>query len=142
MHELDTLAARRDALDDAELANLEEQSTVVDDLAEAASRRGRPRGRGRRRRRRAGGRRGGDRRADGELTVERGRRRRPASTWRRSPTTSAGAPASAASPSPSWTAGGAAAATSTCRPSSSTPVQATPPGEYADCPQCGRMLVP
>ncbi len=21
-------------------------------------------------------------------------------------------------------------------------VQATPPGEYADCPQCGRMLVP
>ena len=35
MHELDTLASRRDELDDAELANLEEQSQVVDDLAEA-----------------------------------------------------------------------------------------------------------
>ena len=34
-HELDALAARRDELDDAELANLEEQSTVVDDLAAA-----------------------------------------------------------------------------------------------------------
>jgi predicted nucleic acid-binding Zn-ribbon protein len=34
-HELDTLAARRDELDDAELANLEEQSQLVDDLAVA-----------------------------------------------------------------------------------------------------------
>lgn len=33
MHELDTLAARRDALDDAELAQLEEQSQIIDDLA-------------------------------------------------------------------------------------------------------------
>jgi predicted nucleic acid-binding Zn-ribbon protein len=33
MHELDTLGARRDELDDGELANLEEQSRVVDDLA-------------------------------------------------------------------------------------------------------------
>lgn len=33
MRELDTLAARRDALDDAELAQLEEQSQIVDDLA-------------------------------------------------------------------------------------------------------------
>jgi uncharacterized protein len=31
-HELDALAQRRDELDDAELANLEEQSQVVDDL--------------------------------------------------------------------------------------------------------------
>ena len=35
MHELDSLATRRDELDDAELANLEEQSQVVDDLAAA-----------------------------------------------------------------------------------------------------------
>jgi hypothetical protein len=35
MHELDTLAAERDALDDAELAALEEQSQLVDDLAAA-----------------------------------------------------------------------------------------------------------
>lgn len=34
-HELDMLAARRDELDDAELANLEEQSQVVDDLGAA-----------------------------------------------------------------------------------------------------------
>ena len=34
-HELDALATRRDELDDAELANLEEQSKVVDDLAAA-----------------------------------------------------------------------------------------------------------
>jgi predicted nucleic acid-binding Zn-ribbon protein len=33
MHELDALAARRDELDDAELANLEEQSQVVEDVA-------------------------------------------------------------------------------------------------------------
>lgn len=35
MHELDTLAAERDALDDAELEALEEQSQLVDDLAAA-----------------------------------------------------------------------------------------------------------
>ncbi len=34
-HELDSLATRRDELDDAELANLDEQSKVVDDLAAA-----------------------------------------------------------------------------------------------------------
>lgn len=34
-HELDALAARRDELDDAELASLEEQSQVVADLADA-----------------------------------------------------------------------------------------------------------
>jgi uncharacterized protein len=34
-HELDALATRRDELDDGELANLDEQSTVIEDLAAA-----------------------------------------------------------------------------------------------------------
>lgn len=34
-HELDTIAAERDVLDDAELAALEEQSTLIDDLGAA-----------------------------------------------------------------------------------------------------------
>ena len=73
MHELDTIAAERDALDDAELEALEEQSQLVDDLAGGARRGAGPRrgesrqaaaalaaveGRDRRRDRRADGRRG------------------------------------------------------------------------------------
>ena len=141
-HELDTLAARRDELDDAELANLEEQSQVVDDLAaahraeiELAA---------------------GAERATADLaaaeaaideqladlTVQRAdavtrRRGRSAGGLR-----GAAGRASVVSPSPSSTAGGAAAATSTCRPFELDAVKATPAGEYTDCPQCGRMLIP
>jgi hypothetical protein len=141
MHELDALAARRDELDDAELANLDEQSQVVDDVATAHT-------------------------AEGELaaTVER--------TAADLATAEAAVDAESADLTVQRTEvltrldggtlsdyehrrarfGGVAAARldgkrcGGCHLDLSTveleAVKATPAGEYTDCPQCGRMLIP
>jgi predicted nucleic acid-binding Zn-ribbon protein len=141
MHELDALAARRDELDDAELANLEEQSQVVDDVAAAHK-------------------------AEGELTatVER--------TAADLATAEAAIDAEIADHTVQRSEvvarldggtlsdyeqrrahfGGVAAARldgkrcGGCHLDLSTAevtaVKATPVGEYTDCPQCGRMLIP
>ena len=76
------------------------------------------------------------------------RHRRPAcaswpagSTPPRSIGTSGCGPATAASPSPGSRAAAAAGATSTCRPPRSSELRAVPAGEFADCPNCGRLLV-
>ena len=115
MHELATLAERRDALDDQELESLEEQSRWP-------TRSGRwtpPRRRSRRRPRDAAaalaGAGGRDRRRAGRHRRRARRRWCRASTTPRSPATSGCGPASAASPSPGSRAAGAAGATSTCR---------------------------
>ena len=120
MHELDTLAAQRDTLDDTELALLEEQSQLLDDIERRASptpalERSARRGRGGARRRRRRGEPGGGehagaaRRAGGRHRARRARRlRAPARAT------------STASPSPSSRAAVAAAATSTCRPASTS----------------------
>jgi predicted nucleic acid-binding Zn-ribbon protein len=140
-HELDTLAARRDELDDAELANLEEQSRVVDDLAAshrvevdlAATAEA-----------------GAAELAAAEaaideqtakLTVERGdaaTRLDPGmlAEYERRRARFGGV---AVAKLDGRRCGGCYLDLSTVELAA---VQATPPGEYADCPQCGRMLVP
>jgi predicted nucleic acid-binding Zn-ribbon protein len=140
-HELDTLAARRDELDDGELANLDEQARVVEDLAEAH-------------------------RAEvdiaaaaeaaaaelaateatideqtAKLTVERGdaaTRFDPGvlTEYERRRARFGGV---AVAKLDGRRCGGCFLDLSTVELAA---VQATPPGEYADCPQCGRMLVP
>ena len=142
MHELDTIAAERDALDDAELEALEEQSQLVDDLAAAHA-------------------------ADaGARTRRRGRPpprwppSKPRSTPRSAQLTVTRADVAARLDGGVLADyerrrahhGGVAVAQldgrrcSGCHLDLSTSeleqVRATPPGELADCPQCGRMLVP
>ena len=140
-HELDTLASRRDELDDAELANLEEQSQVVDDLAAAH-------------------------RADVELAAScRAATAELAAaeaaideqlaelTTQRSEAVTHldGGPLSDYEHRRARLGGVAVARLDGrrcggCHLDLSTfeldAVKATPPGEYTDCPQCGRMLVP
>ena len=143
MHELDTLAAQRDTLDDSELALLEEQSQVLDDTAAArdatpaleaarSTRRRRPsppspsRPTGRRR---ACGRSRADIAARVEPTVLADYERRRDHFH-----------GVAISKVEGRRCGG-------CRMDLSTSeyeqlVATTPPGSVGDCPQCGRMLVP
>jgi predicted nucleic acid-binding Zn-ribbon protein len=140
-HELDALAARRDELDDAELANLEEQSQVVDDVAAAH-------------------------RNEGELaaTVERTAADLAAAeaaidaeighlTVQRSEVVTRidGGTLSDYEQRRAHLGGVAAARLdgkrcAGCHLDLSTAevaaVKATPVGEYTDCPQCGRMLIP
>ena len=141
MHELDALAARRDELDDAELANLEEQSQVVDDLAAAH-------------------------RAEVDLaaTAERSTAELAAAeaaiddeiaalTVQRSeavdPTRPRDAVGLRAAPSALRWCGRRPSGRPAVRRLPPRPVdgraravKATPAGEYTDCPQCGRMLIP
>jgi predicted nucleic acid-binding Zn-ribbon protein len=141
MHELDALAARRDELDDAELANLEEQSQVVDDVAAAHK-------------------------AEGELaaTVEQTAADLAAAeaaidaeiadlTVQRSDVVTRldGGTLSDYEQRRAHFGGVAAARLDGkrcggCHLDLSTAeletVKATPAGEYTDCPQCGRMLIP
>ncbi len=136
------MAARRDELDDAELANLEEQSPVVDDLAEAH-------------------------RAEVELAAA-AERATAELAAAEAAIDAADAPSYTVQRSEAVTRldggpladyerrrarlGGVAVARldgrrcGGCHLDLSTveldAVKATPPGEYTDCPQCGRMLVP
>ena len=143
MHELATLAERRDALDDQELASLEEQSTLADDDRRAGRRAARARdGRGRRGRR--AGRSPRPRSTPSWPAARRPRaelagaaRRRRARSLR-----AAAGPLRRRRRGPPRRAAAAAGATSTCRPPRSTRCGRTPAGEFADCPQCGRLLVP
>jgi predicted nucleic acid-binding Zn-ribbon protein len=140
-HELDALATRRDELDDAELANLEEQSTVVDELAAAH-------------------------RAEIELaaTAERTTSELAAAeaaidvevadytVQRSEAVTRLDGGTLADYEQRRAHHGGVAVATlegrrcSGCHLDLSTfelaAAKATPAGEYTDCPQCGRMLIP
>ncbi len=140
-HELDTLAARRDELDDAELANLEEQAQVVDDLTTAHR---------------------------AEIELSEGAERSTADlaaaeaaidqqladlTVQRSDAV-AGVEGGPLADYEERRArhGGVAVATlegrrcGGCHLDLSAfeldAVKATPAGEYTDCPQCGRMLIP
>ena len=141
MHELDALAARRDELDDAELANLEEQSQVVDDLAAAHSSE-----------------------ADLQATVERSTAdlasaeagvdaEIAALTVQRSEVVTRLDPGTLSDYEQRRARFGGVAAVRLdgkrcggCHLDLSTAelekVKATPAGEYTDCPQCGRMLTP
>ena len=143
MHELDTLAAQRDTLDDTELELLEEQSQVLDDTAaaraatpalEAHARRGaggplrrHPRGRPR----------GGEHAGAARRHRRPRRNRRVLADYERRRDHFHGV---AISKVEGRRCGG-------CRLDLSTSeyeqlVAATPPGSVGDCPQCGRMLVP
>ena len=140
-HELDALAIRRDELDDSELANLEEQSKVVDDLAAAH-------------------------RAEIELaaTAERATSELAAAeaaidvevadytVQRSEAVTRLDGGTLADYEQRRAHHGGVAVATlegsrcGGCHLDLSTfelaNAKATPAGEYTDCPQCGRMLIP
>jgi uncharacterized protein len=141
MHELDTLGSWRDELDDAELANLEEQAQVVDDL-------------------------GASHRAEVELaaTAERAAAELAAAeadideqtakfiVERAEAVTHLDGGVLADYEHRRARFGGIAVARldgkrcGGCHLDLSTvelnAVKATPAGEYADCPQCGRMLIP
>ena len=144
MHELETIAERRDELDDQELAYLEEQSELADEVA--AARRRPARAGGRRRRRPAAALAA----AEASIAERAGRRWPPA-----------GPSSSAASTPPLLERyerlrarlGGVAVARldgsrcGGCHLDLSTQRArrgqgASAPGEFADCPQCGRLLVP
>ena len=140
-HELDALAVRRDELDDAELANLEEQSQVVDDLAAAH-------------------------RAEVELTASAERTAAELASAEAEIDQLIGELTVQRSEAVMHIDGGILAdyerrrsrfdgvavakldgrRCGGCHLDLSTfeldAVKATPPSEFADCPQCGRMLIP
>ena len=140
-HELDMLAARRDELDDAELASLEEQAQVVDDLTSAhraeielAA---------------------GSERATADLAAAEAaidQQLADLTVQRADAVTRVEGGALTDYEARRARHGGIAVATldgrrcSGCHLDLSTfeldAVKSTPAGEYTDCPQCGRMLIP
>jgi uncharacterized protein len=140
-HELDALATRRDELDDGELANLEEQSRVVDDLASAH-------------------------RAEVELAANAERSTSDLAAAETAIDVQIAEHTVQRSDAVARLDGGTLAdyeqrrarlggiavarldgrRCDGCHLDLSTAeidaVKATPPGEYTDCPQCGRMLIP
>ena len=144
MHELATLAERRDELDDQELAHLEEQSTLADEHRRAR------RATARRSRRAAARRRPALAAAEAD---DRRRAGRPSPA----PRASVAARLDAGRARPLRAAAGPLRRRRR-RPARGHPLRGchldlstaelderrapSAPGEFADCPQCGRLLVP
>jgi hypothetical protein len=141
MHELDTLAQRRDALDDEELAYLEEQSALADELAALDGRLPDLRSRAESARTALAAAEAG---VDGELTENGAARESVAarldagllSRYERLRERFGGV---AVARLEGTRCGGCHLDLSTAEVGE---VRAAGPGQFADCPQCGRLLAP
>jgi hypothetical protein len=140
-HELDALAVRRDELDDAELANLEEQSQVVDDLAAAHLAEVELAASAERTTAELASAEAEIDQLIGELTVQRSEAVTRINggilaDYERRRSRFGGV---AVAKLDGRRCGGCHLDLSTFELDA---VKATPPGDFADCPQCGRMLIP
>jgi predicted nucleic acid-binding Zn-ribbon protein len=140
-HELDALATRRDELDDAELANLEEQSTVIDDLAAAHRAEVELAANSERATSDLAAAEAAIDAESAEHTVQRSEAvtRLDGGTLADYEHRRARLGGVAVAKLDGRRCGGCHLDLSTFELDS---VKATPPGEYTDCPQCGRMLIP